>query len=243
MGASTPGETAASPSGPAVALQDLSATTVYRIVGDHSPLAFRPWHLDDELVNRFDDPFGEYRVLYTADSAAGALSEKLQALRPNVRALAAARLIVQDDDRFVRRQPSGKLPRSWLASRNMAAIRILEGTFAQIAVAESVAALRERLAPWLAQHSVQELDVSSLVGPDRALTNRVSREVYSLGVAGIVVPSKLGLPEMNVALFEEERSGRPRAQLALLASTALDPNNIDLCDLLRQFRIEVDENS
>src|SRR5579862_5683278 len=72
---------------------------VYRVCIGPDPIRLRPRETvtpESPLNGRWDDSYGDYRVLYTASTAEGALREALQRWVPTAEMLEAAREIGQE---------------------------------------------------------------------------------------------------------------------------------------------------
>ena len=91
--------------------------------------------------NRWDDPAGIYRVLYACSQRVGAFVETLARFRPDLEVLAELAAIDGSND-----DPApGVVPRAWLNNRASGQAAV-EGNFADVGEAPSLAALRVALA-------------------------------------------------------------------------------------------------
>lgn len=205
---------------------------VHRIGRKSNPWAYPDWsraNADRTFGNRFDDPDGEYRVLYASSSRLGCFLETLARFRPDLELYAELRQIEGADD-FV---GPGIVPAEWFASRIMGSAEV-RGRFAEIGTSEWIAELRRRLAPLLIQLGIPDFDASVLQrsGP-RYLTQRVSRFVYQQGFNGIRYLSKYGHDLENWALFEP-------ADLSSIRYELIQPaGDTDLLAALRVFELVV----
>lgn len=92
---------------------------------------------DGTFGNRFDDPEGEYRVLYASSERQTALRECLARFRPDPAVVAAA--IEENDETAPPTLPAGNVPVSWLRNRLMGTGR-LAGAFCDIGHSDSLSA-------------------------------------------------------------------------------------------------------
>ena len=187
---------------------------LYRVGRAPDPWAWPPWAYagdDGTFGNRFDDPDGEYRVLYASSQRVGPFLETLARYRTDP-ALVAALEEIADDDQDAGRYPTippGVVPAHWCESRRIGTARH-DGPFADIGQSSSVAHLRAILASRLVHYGLEDLDVGELRRRSaRALTQEISRYVFERGVTedgerllGIRYLSRLGDDIENWAIFE-----------------------------------------
>jgi len=139
---------------------------LYRVGRAPDPWAWPPWAYagdDGTFGNRFDDPDGEYRVLYASSQRVGPFLETLARYRTDP-ALVAALEEIADDDQDAGRYPTiapGVVPAHWCESRRIGAARH-DGPFADIGQSSSVAHLRAILASRLVHYGLEDLDVGEL---------------------------------------------------------------------------------
>src|SRR5579872_573589 len=203
--------------------------SVYRIGRGPDPWQYPDWsraNPDRTFGNRFDDPNGEYRVLYASSARLGCFLETLARYRPNMALYAELKEIEGEDD-FV---PAGVVPYEWLKDRVMGSANT-HGKFADIGASESIEALRRTLAPLLISLGIPDFDASVLQrsGP-RLLTQNVSAVIYRQGFNGIRYLSKYGHDIENLALFEP-------VELTSRGQNGLDPNDSDLLEAMRIFNL------
>ncbi|QEC48702.1 RES domain-containing protein [Baekduia soli] len=199
----TPGLRAASPSG-----------ELYRVGRRPDAWAWPDWAYagpDGTFGNRYDDPLGEYRVLYAAGRRRGAFLETLARFRVDV-ALVAEMEAIEGDERdgpFPTIAP-GLVPDTWTATRCLGVATAPPGPFADVAHSDSLAHLRVALAARLVHYGLDDLDGGDVRRrTPRAFTQDVSRHVFAtpadeLGhpFAGLRYPSRLGDELVNWAIFE-----------------------------------------
>jgi hypothetical protein len=112
---------------------------------------------DGTFGNRFDDPNGEYRVLYASFMRLGCFLETLARYRPDLALYAELREIDGEDD-FV---PMGIVPREWFRNR-MTGSANARGRFADVGASDWLSKLRRILAPLLISLGIPDFDASVL---------------------------------------------------------------------------------
>jgi len=200
---------------------------VHRIGRRPDPWQYPDWsraNQDRTFGNRFDDPNGEYRVLYASSMRLGCFFETLARYRPDLELYAELRGIAGDED-FV---PMGIVPREWLDNRMIGSAQA-QGRFADVGASDWLPRLRRMLAPLLIRHGIPDFDASILQrsGP-RVLTQSVSDLIYREGFNGIRYLSKYGHDIENWALFEP-------ADLTGRLQNSIRPDDPDLLEALRIF--------
>jgi hypothetical protein len=166
---------------------------------------------DGTFGNRFDDPRGEYRVLYASTQRLGTFLETLARFRPDPALVAAyAEMTVEEgDDDVFPTIPPGHVPRDWVAARSIGTASHA-GPFADIGHADSLAHLRVTLASRLLHYGLDELDAGDVrKRAPRPFTQELSRYVFEHGrddqgthLVGIRYGSRLGDNIENWAIFE-----------------------------------------
>lgn len=202
---------------------------IHRIGRRPDPWEYPDWsraNPDRTFGNRFDDPNGEYRVLYSSSTKLGCFLETLARYRPDMALYAELQEIGGEDD-FI---PVGIVPKEWLRKRFMGSATA-DGRFADVCASVWVAALRAKLATVLIGLAIPDLDASVLQrsGP-RLLTQSVSEIVYLEGFDGIRYLSKYGHDIENWALFEP-------ASLTGQIADEIGPNDPDLLEAFRIFNL------
>jgi hypothetical protein len=168
-------------------------------------------HDDGTFGNRYDDPLGEYRVLYAGRPRLGAFAETLARFRPDLEVAAELALIEGDDRGFPAPLAPGAVPVEWCATRVIGSARHT-GTFADVGRSESLAHLRSALAARALHYGFDDLDAGELRRRvPRAFTQEISRHVFVHGrdprgrpLAGLRYLSRLGDDLVNWAIFETE---------------------------------------
>ncbi len=153
---------------------------------------------DGTFGNRFDDPKGNYSVLYAASQRISCFVETLARFRPDLTLIAELQAIEGEDDYI----PLGTVPREWCDARLMGECRA-DGNYADIYAAGWVGYLRQELASDCLALGITDLDVSVLQqGEPRRLTQLASHKVNEANLVGIYYRSRYGHDLENWALFE-----------------------------------------
>jgi hypothetical protein len=179
---------------------------LYRVGRTPDAWALAPWTYagpDNTFGNRYDDPQGEYRVLYAAGQRRGAFLETLARFRADPQLIADLAEI--DDDPEYPTAPPATVPAEWLETRCIGTARADSLTFVDISHSQSLAHLRHALAARLVQHGLDDLDAGDIRRrTPRALTQEVSRYVFERpeAFAGIRYLSRLGDELTNWGIFE-----------------------------------------
>jgi hypothetical protein len=198
------------------------AGALYRVGRSPDAWAWPDWAFagdDGTFGNRYDDPDGDYRVLYASSQRIGAYIEVLARYRTDP-ALVAEYAQIEDDDEQHPTIPPGIVPADWPDHRHVGTARH-PGAFADVGHSDSLAHLRAVLAARLVHYGLDDLDGSDLRRrAPRQLTREISRYVFATkidaqgaAIAGIRYLSRLGDELENWAIFEgtepEERSTEP----------------------------------
>src|SRR3954471_6743620 len=163
-------------------------------------------HDDMTFGNRYDDPHGEYRVLYASEPRAGAFAETLARFRPDLELVAELERIAGDGRSA---PPPGAVPVEWLDTRTVGTATH-GGAFADVGHSDSLAHLRAALAPRAASYGFDDLDAGEIRRrTPRAFTQEISRHVFArardeAGRPGACLRyrSRLGDDLVNWAIFE-----------------------------------------
>lgn len=194
-------------------------------------------HEDETFGNRYDDPLGEYRVLYASRPRLGAFAETLARFRADLELTAECALIAGDprDADFAPSLGAGVVPIEWCATRAIGAARHA-GSFADVGQSASLATLRSALAARALHFGLDEFDAGELRRrAPRAFTQEISRHVFVHGrdaqgraLAGLRYESRLGDELVNWAIFETEP---PHDAL----SDPVDPEDPDVRAVFARF--------
>ena len=169
---------------------------LYRIGHLPDPLAWPPEAVRG--AGRFDDPAGEYRVLYAGQRRTCFL-ETLAPLRPSVETLAAMHAVTGTDEPV----PPAVVPPDWYQKRAVATLHLLPGQrWLDVRATETLEALRLEFAEELVRWGISDLDLSDLMSRDRRLTQAISRWAHERGYQGVVYASRLESGANLWAIFE-----------------------------------------
>jgi hypothetical protein len=185
---------------------------------------------DGTFGNRFDDPQGNYRVLYAATQRVSCFVETLARFRPDLSLIAELQAIAGEDD-FV---PLGTVPSNWCEPRMMGEATVT-GTYADIYGAGWVSRLRHELASDCVALGIKDLDDSVLQqGEPRRLTQLASLKVNEAGLDGIYYRSRYGHDLENWALFEPLKISSPEVPVAIR------PDDDDLREACRLLGLKIE---
>jgi hypothetical protein len=157
--------------------------------------------------NRYDPQGYDYGVLYFSTTLQACFAETLARLRPNLKLLA----LVEDEWRQAGFMSGGTVPADWRQRRT--AVHVRAPKDALFVDMESVAThqfLRGELAAGLVALGVEDLDVATVRGPDRRVTQMISEWAYLARegdeplYAGIRYLSRLGSQWECWAVFEDD---------------------------------------
>jgi hypothetical protein len=170
---------------------------LYRIGRRPDPLALPPPEFGGR--ERFDDPLGEFAVLYAAEQRVACFVETLAVYRPPLEHVAAMR-------RFWRgRTPPrlGVVPADWHRLRLIGTPRLgLGQRWLDLRAGATYQALRVELAETIRTLGLRDLDVSGVRGPSRALTQAIARWAFERGYRGVAYRSRFDDAFDCWALFE-----------------------------------------
>jgi hypothetical protein len=181
-------------------------------------------------TGRFDDPAGEFRVLYATVQRRTAFLETLARFRPSLDVLAALQAVQNTTEPL----PGAQVPADWYGARAVGRLRLAtRQRWLDLRSFETREALRHELAQALLALALEDLDLSGVVGPKRQLTQAIARWGYDHGYAGLVYSSRFDAAMTCWAIFEGaafEPVGLPEPLL---------PNDPDLVAVARSFGLAV----
>jgi hypothetical protein len=201
--------------------------------------ALAPWTYagpDNTFGNRYDDPEGEYRVLYAAGQRRGAFLETLARFRADQHLI--AELAEIDDDPAYPTIEAATVPSEWLQTRCAGAARADSLPFVDISHSRSLALLRHELASRLVHYGLDDLDAGDIrKRTPRALTQEVSRYVFERpeAFAGIRYLSRLGDELTNWGIFEGSE-----LDAILEDNEAIEPDDPDFVSALETLHLTLD---
>lgn len=213
---------------------------IYRVGRRWDAWAWPDWsyaHEDGTFGNRYDDPRGEYRVLYASSRRDGAFAETLARFRMDLGIASKFSSIEGDpeDEGYPDPVPGGVVPNEWPSAR-AAGTAMHEGNFVDIAHSDSLAYLRFALADRVLHYGFDDLDAGELHRrAPRAFTQEISRYVFEHArdeagrpVAGVRYRSRLGEEFVNWAIFEPNAPSAAR-------SDPIEPSDADLQSVIEKF--------
>jgi RES domain len=157
---------------------------------------------------RFDDPWGTFRVLYAAERQFGCFVETLAPLRPSLADIAALSRAAGTTIR-----PVTHVTTEWRRARRIARLSLRPGLhWLDLRAPETCEVLRTELADVLLRIGMADFDVSGARGLSRELTQRIARWAFERGFAGIAYRSRFADELDCWAIFEGdhwEPVGRP----------------------------------
>lgn len=214
--------------------------SVFRLGRAPDAWAWPDWAYATGLTfgNRWDDPLGEYRVLYGCSQRLGVFVETLARFRPDLAVVAGLNEIQGEDD-----GPSaGVVPSHWLADRLIGQAQ-LPGRFVDVGHAETIATLRSVAAAEAIRFGLEEIDASTIrLSAPRGFTQAISRLVYEwrgdgAPFAGIRYRSRLGDDLVNWAIFESPAGTSP---IPLTGGEVIDSDDSDLLAAVALLELRLD---
>lgn len=162
-----------------------SEEAIYRVARKPDAWAWPDWAYADEhgtFGGRFDDPQGEYRVLYASSQREAPFAETLARYRVDIHVAAELNEIVSDgkDSEYPQLLPVGVVPREWLETRLMGTARH-DGAFVDLGHGDSLAHLRTALADRVLHYGLDDLDAGAIRRAPRPFTQEISRYVFEHG--------------------------------------------------------------
>jgi hypothetical protein len=210
---------------------------VFRLARTPDPWAWPDWSRaepDGTFGNRWDDPGGTYRVLYASSTVFGALLETLSRFRPDLAVVASLEEIEGEDDLVA----AGTVPQEWFGARVIGSAE-LDGLYADIGAATSLAFLRTQLAARAIHHGMADVDAAAVrLSAPRGFTQEISRLVYECQTtagapfAGLRYGSRLDDDTLNWAIVEPGASS-----LEPLRRLGHEPVRSDHPDVERALRV------
>ena len=179
---------------------------------------------DKTFGHRFDDPKGEYRVLYGATQRVACFLECLACFRPDL-GLLAELVGVSGSDDF-----SAFNAHDWARPRALGSAGAV-GRFADVYSSGWISLLRKKLAAAALRLGISEIDQSTLQSPQpRRLTQLASRIIFTRGLNGVYYSSRFGSELENWALFEPWTLDDPQ-------SSPIVTDDADLNEAMRRMGI------
>lgn len=178
----------------------VSEGPLYRLGRLPDPLAWPPRQYAGD--GRFDDPLGEFRVLYAAEQRLACLVETLYRFRRPLVTLEAERALRADE---APPALAATLPSGWVRTRGFCRLQLdAERQWLDLRSLDTRESLRPIFASLLDHLGLPEFDLGAVYGSHRVLTQGIARWAYERGFAGLRYGSRY-VEEFNCwAIF-----GRP----------------------------------
>jgi hypothetical protein len=224
------------PSGPAIV--EAPVAGIWRVARGDDPLAV-PIASDGAGTggaNRFDALTMDYGVLYFGTTLEACFAETLARLRPSLEMLA----LVEDEWAELGFMEVGRVPSDWRTRRSAVHVRLTSGTkFLDVDAPETHQYLRSELALGLSALGLKDLDVSTVRGPDRRVTQMISEWAYLNGdrfgdIAGIRYESRIGSEWECWALFHDIA-----VELAVVGTLPIEADMPELLAIAKLFGLRV----
>lgn len=172
-------------------------TALYRIGRRPDSLAWPPWEYGGS--GRFDDPAGEFRVLYATVQRRTAFLETLARFRPSLDVLSALQAVENTNEPI----PMPRVPAEWYQARAVGRLRLAtRQRWLDLRSFETREVLRHELAQTLLDLRLEDLDLSGVVGPKRQLTQAIARWAYEREYRGLAYSSRFDATLTCWAIFE-----------------------------------------
>lgn len=183
--------------------------------------------------NRFDSPDASYGVLYFGTSREVCFREILARFRPEP-SLAA---LVKDEWQQLGWMEVGSLSREWREARGIVRVSPEPMPFLDLEHPETLEHLRYELSLGLSALGVQDLDVSTVRGPDRRVTRLISdwaihADLEAGPLGGIRYKSRLATDQDCWAVFGD-------VDLEQIEAAPLAKEDVDLRTVARQYSLTV----
>ncbi len=169
-------------------------------------------------------------MLYASSQRLGCFLETLARFRVDLELLAQLSQIEGEDDFAA----PGTIPVEWFPERVMGSAW-LQGSFAEVCNGAWIGRLRPLMATECLRYGMPDFDESVILGPNRTLTQRISRLIYEdpARFDGIRYPSRHGQDIENWALFE------PFRQITAQQSVPISRFDPDLLVAMELFNLRL----
>lgn len=176
---------------------------VHRVARRPDAFALPSWehasNTDGTFGGRYDDPHGEYRVLYVSATRVGAFCETLAPLRPRLEVREEIQAVAREGGPAEPEPERVALPVAWAAQR-VAGEAVAAGAFADIGHSTTIEWLRGELGATAIEMGLEEFDAATIrLSSPRGLTQLVSRLIHDESAvdgaprfAGLAYRSRLG---------------------------------------------------
>ncbi|WP_158084874.1 RES domain-containing protein [Mycobacterium heidelbergense] len=209
---------------------------VHRIGYVPEPWNWTPWEhaQGGRFDGRWDDPEGNWRVLYVGDCALACYLEVLAPLRPDPTLAQQLADIATEDENHFPTAKAGELPRTWCEPRRRCSAT-LSGRFVLPGHHKTLPTLRKRFLQLAKKHGCQDLDAGAIRYASRELTQAISAWIYTCSepegelVSGIEYLSRHGDNFTLWSLYERDREHKSPLQITnRTADQSVTPDDPDL---------------
>jgi hypothetical protein len=215
------------------------ANGLWRVARGDNPLWIPNINLgaEPDRANRFDPHSMSYRVLYFGSSLEVCFGETLARFRPSIPLLA----LIADEWEELGFMTIGSVAADWRQRRTAVHVRLPSTTrFLDVDSPETHQVLRKELARELSAIGIADLDVSTVRGPNRQITQLISEWAYMAAdgneprYAGIRYESRIRSGWECWALFDDED-----LELEIVESLPISPDMPELGAIAELFRIQI----
>ena len=205
---------------------------LYRVGRAPDPLAPPPFAGSKNSGNRFDDPAGEFWVMYAAEQRRACFAETLARFRADLTLLAILREM-PDGDTGDDTPSAGTLPGDWHLKRMVGRFRPLPGQrWLDLRDLKAREQLRRDLAATFLEIGLDDFDLSDALTRRRDVTQSIARWAYDSGHNGIAYTSRLDAAFDCWAVFEG-------AQIEVIDASAIARDDPDLLAVARMFGLRL----
>lgn len=162
--------------------------------------------LSTKTGNRFDSSDDKYAILYFSSTLEGCFGETLARFRPSLTVMAE----IADEWRKLGFMEVGAVPREWRQRRTCVKVSVPDGVqFLDLENRATLEFLRHDLALGLSSLGHQDLDISTIRGPDRRVTRLIGSWAYlatdesGMGLGGIRYFSRIDSEWELWAVFDD----------------------------------------
>jgi hypothetical protein len=190
-----------------------------------------------QRANRFDPLTMEYGVLYLATTLQACFGETLARFRPSLKLLA----LVSEEWHELGFMPVGSVAADWRQRRTAVHVKLPPDlTFLDVESPATHQFLRSELALGLSAIGLNDLDVSTVRGPNRQVTQLISEWAYTAAdgerplYAGIRYESRIRSGWECWALFDDEE-----LEMEVVESIPITPDLPELVSVAQLFGLQV----
>jgi hypothetical protein len=203
---------------------------LYRIGRAPDPFAPPPFDDGKNSGNRFDDPAGEFWVMYAAEQRRGCFAETLARFHPDLQLIAALKRL-PDGDAGDDTPPAGVVPDDWHLKRLVGEFRVApRQRWLDLRELEIREMVRWELAPTWVEMGLDDFDLSDALTRRRDITQAIARWAYEQGYQGIIYPSRLDNAFDCWAIFEG-------AHFEVIGSRSIARNDEDLAAIAQVYKL------